>query len=204
MGDHSAAPTQDSAPQPAVDERLLADNERLLGDNKRLLADNARLLAAGRDVLEREACCLDEQRWDDWLALYAEDCEYWVPTWLTEETLTSDPQAQLSHIYYANRAGLEDRLVRIRSGRSPASFPLRRTAHLLANVRLDGVADERTIPMRSTWTSHVFDPRHKKSYLFFGRAHYLLEQRGGDWKIAKKKTIIQNDYLPSMVDIYCI
>ena len=53
---------------------------------------------------------LDERRWDEWIALYAPDCEYWVPTWRDEENLTSDPQAELSHIYYANRAGLEDRV----------------------------------------------------------------------------------------------
>jgi 3-phenylpropionate/cinnamic acid dioxygenase small subunit len=180
------------------------DRAAAMQKNERLHADNPQLLATAREVLEREACYLDEQRWDDWLALYAEDCEYWAPTWLTEETLTVDPQAQLSHIYYANRAGLEDRLVRIRSGRSPASFPLRRTAHLLSNVLLEGAADDKAIAVRCTWTSHVFDPRHKKSHLFFGHAHYRLEKRGNDWKIAKKKTIIQNDYLPSMVDIYCI
>jgi len=165
---------------------------------------NAAYLAIAREVLEREAVWLDEQRWDDWLALYTEDCEYWVPTWRTEETLTTDPRAELSHIYYASRAGLEDRFVRIRSGRSPASHPMRRTAHLLSNVLLEGTPEEHAIAVRSTWTSHVFDPRHKKSELFFGHAHYRLVKRNGEWKIAKKKTILQNDYLPSMVDIYCI
>jgi len=38
-------------------------------------------LAAGVELVHREARLLDEQRWDDWLALYAEDCEYWMPAW---------------------------------------------------------------------------------------------------------------------------
>ena len=79
------------------------------------------MLATAIDVLQRESVYLDEQRWDEWLALYIADCEYWVPSWKNEETLTSNPQAELSHIYYATRAGLEDRVVRIRSRRSPAS-----------------------------------------------------------------------------------
>ena len=42
-------------------------------------------MTAGDDYAEfaalphREALFLDEQRWDDWLALYAEDVEYWAP-----------------------------------------------------------------------------------------------------------------------------
>ena len=30
--------------------------------------------------LFREARLLDEERWDDWLALMAEDIHYWMPT----------------------------------------------------------------------------------------------------------------------------
>jgi len=100
-------------------------------------------LEIGRDLIVREAVYLDERRWDDWLALFTEDCEYWVPTWRTEEALTSDPQAEISHIYYANRAGLEDRIVRIRSGRSPASVPLRRTTHVVGNFLLAGAKENR-------------------------------------------------------------
>src|SRR5690606_27341746 len=88
-------------------------------------------LTAGTDVLTREQVYLDGQRWDEWLALFAADCEYWVPSWKNEEQLTTSPQAELAHIYYANRAGLEDRVVRIRSRRSPASTPMPRTTHIL-------------------------------------------------------------------------
>jgi 3-phenylpropionate/cinnamic acid dioxygenase small subunit len=50
----------------------------------------------------------------------------------------------------------------------------------------------------------VFDPRHKKSDAFFGHALYELRTEDGVWRIARKKTVLQNDYLPSMVDVYCI
>jgi len=161
-------------------------------------------LETARDVLVREAVYLDEQRWDEWLALFTEDCEYWVPTWRTEDALTSNPQAEISHIYYANRAGLEDRVVRIRSGRSPASVPLRRTTHMVGNLLLTGVEGKSLLRVRSTWTSHVFDPHHKRTDVFFGHAYYELRRKGKFWLIAKRKTVLQNDYLPSMVDIYCI
>ena len=85
------------------------------------------LLAAGIELLEREAALLDERRFDEWLALYLPDCEYWVPAWRADGTPTGNPQIELSHLYCASRAALEDRVVRIRSGRSPASTPAPRT-----------------------------------------------------------------------------
>jgi 3-phenylpropionate/cinnamic acid dioxygenase small subunit len=160
-------------------------------------------LAVGAQVLYREAASLDERRWDDWLALFAPDCEYWVPTWRTEEVLAVDPKTELSHIYYASRAGLEDRIVRIRSGKSSASTPLRRTTHLVGNVeRLSGADD--AMQMRSSWTVHVFDPHHKNAYTLFGYSLHALRRIDGHWRIAKKKVVLQNDYLPAMVDIYCL
>lgn len=165
------------------------------------------LLEEARELLSREAIYLDERRWDEWVALFAEDCEYWVPTWRTESELASDPQRELSHIYYANRAGLEDRIVRIRSGRSPASQPLRRTTHIVSNVLLEGdasSADTTKLGVRSSWICHVFDPHRKSASVLFGRAHYELRRAGDAWRIARKKTIIENDYFPTMLDVYCI
>lgn len=161
------------------------------------------LLAAGAALLYCEAACLDERRWDDWLALFAVDCEYWVPTWRTEETLASDPRTELSHIYYASRAGLEDRIVRIRSGKSPASTPLRRTTHLVANVQLLDRSDE-AMQLRSSWTVHVFDPHLKNMYTLFGHSLHGLRIIDAKWRIARKKVVVQNDYLPAMVDVYCL
>lgn len=160
-------------------------------------------LSVGRRLLYREAALLDERRWQEWIALFASDCEYWVPTWLTEETLTRDPQRELSHAYYASRAGLEDRIVRITSGRSPASTPLRRTAHVVSNVEcLTTAKDE--IDMRSTWANHVFDPHHRKTYTFFGYSLHSLVLRPAGWLIGRKKVVLQNDYMPSVVDVYCL
>jgi len=160
-------------------------------------------LAAGIEVVHREARFLDEQRWDDWLLLFVEDCEYWMPAWKADGTLTANPQAELSHIYYASRAGLEDRVVRIRSGKSAASTPMPRTAHILGSVLpLESPADR--LCLSSTWVSHVFFPRTNESHAFFGRTEHELALREGDWRIAKKKILLQNDYIATMLDVYCV
>lgn len=166
--------------------------------------ETAALRAAGVELLEREAICLDEQRWDDWLALFTTDCEYWIPTWRHDETLTADPRKELSHIYYASRAGLEDRIVRIRSGRSPASMPLPRTTHILGNVRLLDVAPPERLRLRSSWITHVFFTRSRQTHAFFGHSEHDLVLREEQWLIARKKIVLQNDYIPGMLDIYCV
>ena len=168
------------------------------------MSDMKRLLDAGSHLLMLEAVLLDEQRWDEWLNLFTSDCEYWVPTWTAENQLADDPQSQLSHIYYSRRTGLEDRIARIRSKKSPASSPMRRTTHLTSNILLLSGSADTAVTLRSSWNCHVFDPNSKKTYTLFGWAKHDLVFLDSDWRIAKKKTVIQNDYLPSMVDVYCI
>ncbi len=161
-------------------------------------------LAAGVELVHLEARYLDEQRWDDWLALFVEDCEYWMPAWKADGTPTANPQAELSHIYYASRAGLEDRIVRIRSEKSPASTPMPRTAHVLGSVLPKETPAADRLRLDSTWVTHVFFPRSRESHAFFGRSEHELVLRAEDWRIAKKKILLQNDYIPTMLDVYCV
>ncbi|HEY3916551.1 MAG TPA: aromatic-ring-hydroxylating dioxygenase subunit beta [Stellaceae bacterium] len=162
------------------------------------------LLAPGIELLSHEAAYLDERRWDEWIALFAKDCEYWIPTWTAEGNLTSSPQTELSLMYFAGRGGLEDRIVRIRSGRSPAALPLPRTTHIVSNILpLAPPTDER-IRLRSSWACHAFFPLMDANHIFFGRAEYDLARRDEGWVIAKKKTILENDRIPFPIDIYCL
>lgn len=159
------------------------------------------LLEQGREVIENEATYLDERRWDEWLALYTEQCEYWAPSWKMDGSLTSSPETELSHIYYSNRAGLEERISRLLSRMSPASHPAPRTCHILSNIKLLAVLDKDRIRMGTTWVTHIFFVGPRQSHAFFGRSEFELESTAGKWLIARKKVILQNDYIPSMLDI---
>lgn len=162
------------------------------------------LMAAGSEILYREAVYLDERRWDEWVALFAKDCEFWVPSWTAEGTLTTNPQTELSLMYFAGRGGLEDRIVRIRSGRSPAALPLPRTTHIVSNILPLEAPQPGRIHLRSSWTCHAFFPLMEASHTFFGRAEYELALRDKTWLIAKKKTILENDRIPMAIDVYCL
>lgn len=154
------------------------------------------------EFLYREALLLDTRRWDEWLALYAEDCEFWVPSWRDEDNITQDPKRELCLIYYPSRSGLEERVWRARSGKSVASVVLPRTSHTINNVMLQPGADADRLQVSSSWTVHQYLPREKAVEIFFGRYEHTLVGRHGHWRIARKKVILLNDYLPARIDFY--
>ncbi len=90
-----------------------------------------------QQFLYREARFLDDRDFDAWLALYAPDVEFWMPSWDDDDQLVTDPQTDVSLIYYDSRCGLEDRVFRIRTERSSAtSLPEPRTSHNISNVEI--------------------------------------------------------------------
>lgn len=165
------------------------------------LGMNIELLHGVSDLLYREGAYLDAQRWDEWLALFTEDCEFWMPAWDAEHMLTQDPKREISLIYYNSRLGLEERVLRIRTGLSAASMPLPRTAHMVSNVRL-GERQGKELTVYAQWQTHAF--RLQRSETFYGRYEYTLRETNGDWRIARKKIILLNDVITTALDIYHI
>lgn len=155
-------------------------------------------------LLFEEGNALDERRWEDWLGLYTEDAHYWVPAWKSETETTSDPDAELSMIYYESRAGLEDRVWRLKSGLSVASNPLRRTVHMLSHIQIAGVHESGDALVKASGAVHVFDPKRKTQHVFFGLYTYRLRHLEGQWRIAGKTVRLMNDTIPAVADIYML
>jgi 3-phenylpropionate/cinnamic acid dioxygenase small subunit len=168
------------------------------------MVDSAQLLSQGLQVLQRDGAYLDEGRFDEWLQLYTEDCEFWAPTWRSEEVLTDNPRTELSHIYFATRGGLEDRIHRVRSGQSPASTPMPRTCHILGNVIFMEAPTAQRMRLRASWHCDVFFVRNSTARAFFGRSEIELVNLSEQWKIRRKKAVLLNDYIPTMMDFYCL
>ncbi len=157
-----------------------------------------------RTVVFQEALHLDAQRWDDWLDLYRPDAVFWLPAWTDEHRLGESPDRELSLIYCTARAGLEDRVWRVRSGLSVASLPLPRTAHAVTNSVVTAGADDRTLQVESTFTCHLWQLKDRRQQVFFGRYEHLLAHDDGRWRIARKKVVLMNDLIPTMLDFYCV
>jgi benzoate/toluate 1,2-dioxygenase beta subunit len=147
----------------------------------------------------KEARCLDDKLWDEWLKHYDEHCEYWMPSWTDEDELTTDPQKEISLIYYPNRGGLEDRVFRIKTERSSASMPEPRTAHLISNIEVLEET-ETEIKVRFNWTTLSF--RYKVVDSYFGCSFYTLKKVEDSFLISNKKVILKNDYIRQVIDIY--
>ena len=95
--------------------------------------------------LYREARLLDDKQWEEWLQLYAPGCRVLdAGLGRRRHSWSTDPQREISLIWYGNKGGLEDRVFRIRTERSSAtSLPEPRTSHNISNVEIleqqDGV-----------------------------------------------------------------
>ena len=86
--------------------------------------------------LYQEARFLDDEQWDDWIECYAPSASFWMPAWDDDDQLTTDPQSEISLIYYPDRQGLEDRVFRIKTERSSATMPDTRTSHNISNIEV--------------------------------------------------------------------
>ena len=155
-------------------------------------------------LLHREALCLDEQRWDDWLALYPEEIEFWVPAWKNERETTADPKTEISLIYLSSRTRLEERVARIRSGKSAAALNLPRTAHAISNILVDDGGGSPLL-VRSLCITHLYDPVRKEMGPTLSRyEHRLVRDDRGQWLIGGKKIVLPNDNLPAKLEFYMI
>ncbi len=152
-------------------------------------------------VLAEEGHLLDAQDWDAWLALYTEDCTYWVPVWRDESEATSDPAREVSLIYHTSRAGLEERVLRIRTRKSVTSMPLPRTVHLVSNLLVDDFREDE-ITGRASWMVQHYDPRVSKRTSNCGHYAFTLRRTAQGWKIAAKKVTLLDDMLPAVIDFY--
>jgi benzoate/toluate 1,2-dioxygenase subunit beta len=159
------------------------------------------LLERSADLLHREAAHLDRKRWDDWLALYEPDATFWMPCWDDDGTLVEDPRREISLMYYSSRRGLEERIARLRSGQSSASLPLPRTCHLLSGIRVE-CEDERSVTLESSFVAHSY--RKGETQSFFGAYEHVLRKNGDQLSIARKKIVLVNDVIPSVLDVYSV
>jgi 3-phenylpropionate/cinnamic acid dioxygenase small subunit len=155
-------------------------------DDQRAITD-----AAARDefrrLLEREARLLDQLRYDDWLALYAPECIYWVPS----TPNAGDPRREIS-VMFDDRRRLEDRIYRFRTGYAWSQAPASRTVRLVTNVEVFATARDESRMVRSNFLISEF--WGDETRVLTGWAGHRLVRDGAEWKIqAKQVNLIDCD-----------
>jgi len=104
-----------------------------------------------RLLIEREARLLDELRFDDWLAMYAPECIYWVPG----TPGGGDPRREIA-ISFDDRRRMEDRIFRLRTGYAWSQAPKSRTVRLVSNIEVFATRESAARMVRSNFLISEF------------------------------------------------
>jgi 3-phenylpropionate/cinnamic acid dioxygenase small subunit len=133
-----------------------------------------------RRLVEREARLLDQLRYDDWLAMFAAECIYWVPS----TPNAGDPRCEIA-VMFDDRRRLEDRVYRLRTDFAWSQAPQSRTVRLITNVEVFATARDDARMLRSNFLISEFWDRETRTLA--GSAAHRVVRSGGGWKIAAKQ-----------------
>ena len=133
-----------------------------------------------RALIEREARLLDELRFDEWLALYAPECVYWVPA----SPAGGDPRREVA-ISFDDRRRMEDRIYRLRTGYAWSQAPKSRTARMISNVEVFAAERDEARMVRSNLLISEFRPEGIR--FFSGWCGHRFVRHDGRWLIAVRQ-----------------
>jgi 3-phenylpropionate/cinnamic acid dioxygenase small subunit len=136
------------------------------------------------EFLFHEAKLIDDHRYDEWLALWTEDCLYWVPC----NSDDADPARQ-AMIIYDNRARLDERVYRLTSGAAWAQQPRSRTRRLISNVEVRETDGGYAVESNCL----IAELRRSRQDLFAARVLHTLRPAGASFRIALKKVLLLNN-----------
>lgn len=156
---------------------------------------DAETLARVERFLYTEAEIMDDHRYPEWLELWTEELEYWVPFDLADET----PQGRVA-VICDDRPRLKERLARFDGGYAHAQIPRPVLSRTVSNVLVDQVSDG-TLEVRSrfvlTLLKHQWQTvTHAQEMVFSGKAIHVLEPAGDTLRIRRKTVRLSNVVLP--------
>lgn len=142
---------------------------------------------APEDFVAAEAALLDAGRFDDWLALFAEDGHYWVPL---QGASQRDP---LSHnsLAYEDRLLLKLRVERLKNPRAHSQHPASQCQHVLQRSRIERDDDGSGEVLLHTPFIYV-ECRGEQQQLLAGSYRHLLARTAAGWAIRQKRVDLLN------------
>ncbi|MDN7585439.1 aromatic-ring-hydroxylating dioxygenase subunit beta [Burkholderia seminalis] len=138
----------------------------------------------------REARLLDERRYEEWLALYADDARYWMP-------LSPDQPDSVLHgaLMDEDRLLLRIRIERLAGRRTFSQQPASRGHHLLQQPHVERAEPERGVYMLRT-PFHYVEARRDEQTLFAGWYTHELAASGDTLRIRVKRVDLVNADAP--------
>jgi 3-phenylpropionate/cinnamic acid dioxygenase small subunit len=156
------------------------------------------------DFLYREAELLDERRYQEWLALLAEDVRYWMPMrrnvkFGDEGREFTRPRSDVNW-FDEGKDTLTRRVKQIETGIHWAEEPRSRLSHLVTNVQLQHAAPSFATAQEVSVACRFLIYRNRvetETDILVGRREDLLRRGGAGWLLARRKIILDQNVLLS-------
>jgi len=132
------------------------------------------------EFLLHEADLLDRRMLQDWLALFTDDCVYWMPA----ESPEGDPERRVS-LFFDDRSILEDRIWRLDHPKMFSQNPPVRQVRVLSHPVIDPAGvDAAELVTRTKFI--LFEHRLREQRTFGGELEHTLRRDGSGFRIARK------------------
>lgn len=145
-----------------------------------------------------EAALLDAHRYEDWLALFAEDAFYFMPlrrTRMQRELDREFTQPGEMAFFDDNKGQLASRVAKLLTGRSWSEDPPSRTRHMITNVRVvEDTSGELTVESNF----HLYRTRLKSEEdSWIGSRRDVLRRADDSFLIVKRTIMLEQTVLLS-------
>jgi len=167
------------------------------------------LIGEVEQFLYREARLLDDRQFHEWLQLFTDDARYFMagrsnrypqsskaiaildPGRYVESDVTGEDELAL---FDEDRTTLAARVARLDTGMAWAEDPPSRTRHLIANIEVEPSESEVEINVYSNFL--VYRSRAETEEDFYvGARRDVLRRVDGDWKIARRRMVLDQAVL---------
>ncbi|HWO86505.1 MAG TPA: 3-phenylpropionate/cinnamic acid dioxygenase subunit beta [Stellaceae bacterium] len=154
------------------------------------------------EFLYREADLLDERRYEDWLALVAEDVRYWMP--MRRNVKVGEAEREFTRAgqdinwFDEGKETLTRRVKQILTGMHWAEEPVSRISHMVSNVRLLEVNPSIAEPAEVTIRCRFLVYRNRvetETDILVGKREDVLRRADGQWQIARRKIVLDQNVL---------
>lgn len=162
-------------------------------------ATDTELIRAVESFIYRETFLADENRYEDWEQLWADDGTYWVPLLPYD-----DPDTDTS-IVFDNRRRIGVRVRQLIEGRRPTQTPKSRVRRVVSNVEPVEPSAELGLPERLAsvpWDVGAFanfvgvEAKDDRRNLIAGRTLYGLRRDGEQFRLVLKRVELVDSDLP--------
>jgi 3-phenylpropionate/cinnamic acid dioxygenase small subunit len=148
--------------------------------------------------LYREADLIDERRFDDWLALLADDLEYWMPVRSTRslgDESNEFAKPGESAFFDDDKESMQQRVRKLYTGYAWAEDPPSRTRHIVSNVRIAGRSND-VVDVRCNFMLYRSRLAADED-LWVGRREDRLRRNGESFLIARRHIYLDHVSLAS-------